>query len=382
MALTTVRRRQRRTRSWLSRTASVQLLFLGLSITSSWGNGHATTYRSLLKALARRGHSIVFVEKNVEWYAGNRDMPEPEFAAVLLYDAWEEVLPRVLEEAARADAVVIGSFFGDATEARERIADVTDRPLLFYDIDTPITIAALRERGATEYLRADDVRRYDAYMSFTGGPLLDEIEGRFGSPWAVPLYCSVDPEEHRPMAVRAEFEALVSYLGTYAPDRQGKLMGMLDQVARVLPEERFLVAGPMYPEETVWAENVRQMIHVSPRDHAAFYSSCRFTLNLTRRSMVEVGYSPSVRLFEAAACGAAMISDRWTGIESFFRPGAEILLADSTEEMLAILGETSAEEARELGRRARERVLGEHTAERRAKEFERIVREASGRSRG
>ena len=360
----------------------MKLLVLGLSVTSSWGNGHATTYRSLLKALAGRGHAITFVEWDAPWYQQHRDLPAPEFCELRLYSDWNAVADEVIAEARQADAIVIGSYFPDAIAATERLRDAGVGPLLFYDIDTPITIAALRTQAKTEYLRADLVPSFATYMSFTGGPLLGEIEEHFGSPRAVPLFCSVDTEEHRPMPYDADYGALLSYLGTYAADRQEKILELLDAPARAMPGERFIVAGPMYPEETVWAENLIHMDHVPPPAHAAFYSSCRFTLNLTRQSMVEVGWSPSVRLFEAAACGAAMVSDWWPGIESFFTPGEEILLASSTEEIIELLRWTSVAEARAMGRRARERVLREHTAEHRAEEFEAIVAEARGRSGG
>lgn len=352
----------------------MRLLVLGLSVTSSWGNGHATTYRSLLRALYRRGHEITFVEKDVEWYASNRDMPEPEFCTVWLYQDWTAIRAQVLEAALVSDAVVVGSYFGDGVAAADALhAACLAAPLLFYDIDTPITIAGLKAEGGTEYLRADQVAYFAAYLSFTGGPLLTEIERRYGVRRAVSLYCSVDPEEHRRTKPDAEFHALLSYLGTYSDDRQAKLEHLLNEPARVLAQEQFLVGGPMYPLEIAWPANVRRIIHVSPQFHAAFYSSCRWTLNLTRRNMIEVGYSPSVRLFEAAACEAAIVSDRWAGLETFFRPGEEIVLADSTDEMLHVLRDMRASEARELGRRARTRVLAEHSAEHRAAEFEAIV---------
>ena len=358
----------------------MRILVLGLSVTSSWGNGHATTYRSLCKALAGRGHTITFVEKNVEWYASNRDMPEPEFCEVWLYEDWTLVRSRVLEAARRVDVIVVGSFFGDGVAAVDELhAAGLAAPLLFYDIDTPITVAALREHGRTEYLRADQIGLFRTYLSFTGGPLLDVIQRELGAARAVPLFCSVDPDEHRRTRVEAGFAALLSYLGTYSEDRQGKLMHLLDTPAKKRPDDRFLVAGPMYPSDIGWADNVARIIHVSPQFHAAFYSSCRWTLNLTRRSMIEVGYSPSVRLFEAAACEAAIISDRWPGIETFFAPGEEIVLVDSTEDMLEILRTQSAEDARAIGRRARERVLAAHTAEHRATEFVEIVAEAHDR---
>ena len=355
----------------------MKLVVLGLTVTSSWGNGHATTFRSLLKALYRRGHQIIFFEKDVEWYRSNRDMPCPHFCEVVLYESWSEIAERVVRETRDADAVIVGSYFPDAILATRTMFERGIGPVLFYDIDTPITLAALRRDGRTDYLEADSVPGYAAYMSFTGGPALQELEGQFHAPVAVPLYCSVDTELYRRTEVREAFRCDLSYLGTYAEDRQPKLMELLNEPARGMPEREFLVAGPMYPGSIRWAGNVRRLNHVSPPDHPAFYTSARFTLNLTRREMVLAGYSPPVRLFEAAACGAAMISDWWAGLDEFFKPGEEILIAANATEVKEILGSVSEEEAAALGQRARERVLAAHTADRRAEEFERIVGDVS-----
>lgn len=295
----------------------MNLVVFGLTITSSWGNGHGTTYRSLLKALAARGHRIRFVEKDVEWYRNNRDMPRPEFCSVTLYDDWARERSSLLAVARDADAIVVGSYFPDAVEATRDLLDEGHTRILFYDIDTPITIAQLRSRGKADYLDAEMIPSYAAYLSFTGGPILREIEERFGSPWAVPFYCSVDAEAYRPGPERAEFACDLSYLGTYAADRQPKLEAMLNGAAALQPGRRFIVAGPQYPADVAWPGNVKRIVHLAPPEHPAFYSSSRFTLNLTRDDMVAAGYSPSVRLFEASACGAAIVSDAWAGLEEF-----------------------------------------------------------------
>ena len=351
----------------------MKIVVLGLTITSSWGNGHATTFRSLLRALRRRGHRIVFFEKDVEWYRSHRDLPRPGFCTAVLYEDWNAISAKVIRESRDADAVVIGSYFPDAIQATEEMLDAGIEPLLFYDIDTPITMAALRAKGRAEYLKASSIPHYAAYMSFTGGPVLAELQERFGSPFAAALYCSVDTELHSKTRIREEFRCDLSYLGTYAKDRQPKLMQLLNRPALLLPHASFLVAGPLYPENVAWRSNVRRLNHVSPPDHAAFYSSSRFTLNLTRKDMIMAGYSPSVRLFEAAACGSAIISDTWAGLEEFFKPGNEILLAGDGDGVAGILTGMSREEAGSMGRCARERILSAHTAEHRAAEFERIV---------
>lgn len=351
----------------------MKIVLYGLTITSSWGNGHATTYRSLLKALARRGHSITFVEKDVEWYRSNRDLPEPPYCTVRLYEDWATEHPALLALSRDADAIVVGSYFPDAIAATEALHAAGLGPLLFYDIDTPITLAGLRAQGRTDYLRADLIPYYAAYLSFTGGPALKELEERFGAPRAVPFYCSVDPELYRPTAVQAAFRCSLSYLGTYARDRQPKLLALLNMTAQQSPDEHFIVAGPQYPEHEPWAPNVERIIHLSPPQHPAFYSSSRFTLNLTRDDMVAAGWSPSVRLFEASACGAAILSDRWPGLEEFLEPGREILLPRTADDVATILQDTPEAEREAMGKRARERILAQHTSEHRAEQFEQVV---------
>jgi spore maturation protein CgeB len=351
----------------------MKLVIYGLTITSSWGNGHATTFRSLLKALHARGHSIRFIEKDVEWYRSNRDLPAPSFCTVRLYEEWETEESSLVQEAKDADAVIIGSYFPDAIRATEALLAAGSGPLLFYDIDTPVTMAKLRAQGRCGYLEERLIPHYAVYLSFTGGPTLRELEQRFGSPHAVPFYCSVDSVAYRPVEPKEQYRCAMSYLGTHAADRQPKLMRMLDQSARKLPHEIFRVAGPMYPENIEWAENVKRTPHIAPPDHPAFYSSARFTLNLTRDDMVEAGYSPSVRLFEASACGAAIISDEWKGLDTFLTPGEEVLLPRDTADVIAILRDMPEDERRRVGQRARERILAEHTSEHRAQELETTI---------
>jgi spore maturation protein CgeB len=351
----------------------MRIVIYGLSITSSWGNGHATTYRSLAKALAARGHSLHFVERDAEWYRSNRDLPDPSFCTVQIYRDWNESAKALVRAAADADAIVIGSYFPDAIALTRELLDAGHGPILFYDIDTPVTMAQLRLHGRTSYLDASLIPHYAAYLSFTGGPTLKELEERFGSPCAVPFYCSVDPELYKPVACREAFRCDLSYLGTYAEDRQPKLDILLGGAASLLPDRRFLVAGPQYPDSIEWGANVGRVTHVSPVEHPAFYSSSRFTLNLTRDEMVVAGYSPSVRLFEASACGAAILSDSWDGIEQFLKPQQEILLPECEYEVAAILTGTTDEERRRIGSRARDRILGSHTSAHRAREFEQVI---------
>lgn len=351
----------------------MKIVIFGLTITSSWGNGHATTYRSLCKALHARGHHVEFIEKDVEWYRSNRDLPEPGYCKVQLYEEWEPSIAWLVGLARDADAVIVGSYYPDAIEATTALLAAGCGPLLFYDIDTPITMSWLRIQGGCHYLDGAAIKHYAAYLSFTGGPVLRELEERFGSPRAIPFYCSVDPDLYHPSTVHEAYRCDLSYLGTYAADRQPKLMHYLNDAARQLPSAKFIVAGPQYPSSVAWEPNVSRIVHLPPSEHRAFYSSARFTLNLTRDDMVAAGYSPSVRLFEASACGAAILSDQWAGMEEFLTPGSEVLLPADADEVTHILRNMSESERVAMGSRARDRILAEHTATHRAQQFEAIV---------
>jgi spore maturation protein CgeB len=357
----------------------LKLVIFGLSITSSWGNGHATTFRALCKALHERGHEIVFYEHDLEWYASNRDMPEPPFCRVRLFDKWSNVKGEVKKELSEADVALVGSYFPDGLEAIEEVANSNVPVKAFYDIDTPITVAQLREKGGSDYLKAEQIPEFDLYFSFTGGPMLDELEQRFGARKAVPLYCSFDPKEYRRFGVNQRFACDLSYMGTYAPDRQPKIDKLLCEPAHRLPQRKFLVAGPQYPKSINWPSNVRRITHLNPRWHARFYSSSRLTLNVTRRDMVRAGFSPSVRLFEAAACGSTLISDNWPGLDTFFLPGREILLPVCAEDVARYLTDMEDSELQKIGFNAQQRVLAEHTSEIRARQFEDYVSAAADR---
>jgi spore maturation protein CgeB len=342
----------------------VRIVVLGLSITSSWGNGHATNYRGLVEALRTRGHDVLFLERDVPWYAAHRDFDAPY---VRLYRSLEE-LHRYEAELRAADLVLVGSFVPDGVEVGEWALSTADAPVAFWDIDTPVTAAKLAA-GDCEYLTPELARRYDLYLSFTGGPFLDALDTRRPRPF----YCLVDPERYRP--VQAERRIALGYLGTYSDDRQPTVERLLLEPARRLPDLTFAVGGPQYPPEIDWPANVERVEHVAPREHARFYAAQRLTLNVTRTAMVDAGWSPSVRLFEAAACGVPILSDWWTGLDAFFTPGEEILVAETTDDAACIVRDTDDATLARVADRARARVLREHTAERRAEQLEREVEE-------
>jgi spore maturation protein CgeB len=345
-----------------------RLVVFGLSLSSSWGNGHAPTYRGLIRALADLGWSTTFFEHDVEWYRSNRDLVDPDYCELRFYEDWTSARADASAAAGQADAVLVGSLVHQATEIVDWLASV-DRPLFFYDIDTPITLEHLKRDGQTDYVRADQVRLFETYFSFAGGPALTELEERWGAKHAEALYCGVDSAVYRPVPVDERFTCALSYLGTYTPDRQPAVEDMLFAPARARPDERFFLGGAQYPPMDVPANLVHE-IHVYPRDHAALYCSSRATLNLTRASMRQYGWAPSTRLFEAAACGACIISDTWPGLDALFEPDAEVLLADTCAEVLRHLDALSDARRTALGHAARDRVLREHTYDQRALQVE------------
>jgi spore maturation protein CgeB len=356
-------------------TAGLDIVVLGLSITSSWGNGHATTYRGLVRALAGRGHRVLFLERDVPWYASHRDLPLPPYGRTALYGGREELEEHHRQAVAEADLVIVGSFVPEGREVARWVLEVARGQVAFYDIDTPATLAAVRA-GQCEYLDRALIPRFDLYLSFTGGPMLRRLERDFGARRARPLYCSFDPQLYRPEPQERRWD--LGYMGTYSADRQPGLERLLLEPARRAPDRRFVVAGPLYPEGLAWPDNVERIPHLSPAEHRAFYCQQRFTLNVTRAEMVAAGYSPSVRLFEAAACGVPIISDPWPGLESLFAPGREILIARTPEDTARALAALGDEEARRIGARARRRVLAQHTADHRAQELETHVAEIGG----
>ena len=342
----------------------MKLVVLGLSLSSSWGNGHATTFRALLKAFAARGHDILFLERDVPWYRNNRDIADPDYCRLEFYGSLDD-LGRWRDQVAEADAVMVGSYVPEGIAVARFVQRHAQGVTAFYDIDTPVTLAKLA-RGDFEYVSPEVIPGFDLYLSFTGGPTLRRIERDYGSPAARALYCSVDPEAYPPLDLAKRWD--LTYLGTYSDDRQPTLEKLLIEPARRLPELKFAVAGPQYPGGIDWPANVERIEHLPPAEHAEFYNASRFALNVTRADMIAAGWSPSVRLFEAAACATPVISDVWDGLDQLFAPGREIILAKSTEDVVERL--TDGRDARQIGRAARQRILFAHTAAHRARELE------------
>ncbi|MDT0687637.1 CgeB family protein [Autumnicola psychrophila] len=351
----------------------MKFVIIGLSVTSSWGNGHATTFRALLKELKALGHDILFLEKDVPYYANNRDLPNPEFCELGLYKTNDELKEDYQDAVANADVVIVGSYVQQGVEVGNWAIDTAKGLTAFYDIDTPVTLAKL-ERKDYEYLDPEIISKYDMYLSFSGGSILHHLENHYGSPNAKALYCSVDPDLYYPEDLDKKWQ--MGYLGTYSPDRQPTVSKLLNQPAAEYPQKNFVVAGPNYPEDCEWSQNVERIDHLPPAQHREFYNSQKYTLNVTREDMIRAGYSPSVRLFEAAACGVPIISDFWNGIDSIFEINKEILIAGSAADVKQCFKSIGEEERRQIGENARQKVLKHHTAKARAKELETYVIEA------
>jgi spore maturation protein CgeB len=343
----------------------VRLVVFGLSISSAWGNGHATLWRGLCSALCRKGHRVVFFERDTPYYAAHRDPPEVCGCDLRLYQDWETVYPAARRELHGADAAIVTSYCPDGAAAADLLFSSAVPLTVFYDLDAPVTLAAIRAGEHVPYLPRQGLRDFDLVLSYTGGKSLHDLRVLLGARRVAPLYGSVDPAVHAPCAPEGRPYADLSYLGTYAPDRQAALETLFLAAARRRPEAKFALAGAQYPEDISLPANVTHRAHVAPGEHAAFYCASSLTLNITRQVMSETGYCPSARLFEAAACGVPVLSDTWPGLEYFFEPDREILVAHSTECVLAALSLSPLARAK-VAERARERVLLEHTADRRA----------------
>ncbi len=350
----------------------MHVVVFGLTVSSSWGNGHATLWRSLIAAMLRRGHTVVFYERDVPYYASTRDVWElPAGATLRLYGSLEDVRAEAQQELAQADLAMCTSYCPDGVQAAEWILDSKAAVRAFYDMDTPVTLKALDAEATRAYLPAEGLGGFDLVLSYTGGRALEELKTRLGAMRVAPLYGWVDPVSHHPVGAVERFRCAFSYLGTYAADRQAAVTELFLRPAAALPQEKFLIGGAQYPAEFPWSSNLYFTQHLEPAQHPAFFCSSRATLNATRQAMAEYGYCPSGRLFEAAACGVPLFSDTWEGFEQFFTPGEEVLTVRSTDDVLAGLSRSDAE-LRRMAVQARARTLEQHTADARVLELERL----------
>ena len=350
----------------------MRFVIFGLTVSSSWGNGHATIWRGLCKALARKAHSVTFFEKDVPYYRNHRDLRTAAGYDLQIYSRWEDIEARARRCVEDSDCSLVTSYCPDAQSASDLILH-SKTFKVFYDLDTPMTLNELGVRGRVDYVPDYGLGPFDLVLSYTGGNALAELSRQLGARRVAPLYGSVDPDTHHRVAERdARFAADLSYLGTYAADRQAQLEEFFLKPAKLLPGRKFCLAGAMYPTDFPWTSNVFFARHIAPPEHSAFYSSSTLTLNVTRRAMAAMGYCPSGRLFEAAACGTPIVSDWWEGLEEFFEPEEEVLIARDSEDVIQALN-LNENELAALGRASQERALTSHTAVHRADELVRFI---------
>jgi spore maturation protein CgeB len=352
----------------------MKLVVFGLTISSSWGNGHATILRGLFRALIERGHRVVFFERDVPYYAAHRDLRELPGGQLHLYSDWPDALGLARFELADADVAMVTSYCSDGIAAADLVCD-SNAVRVFYDLDTPVTLSQRRKGEALSYLPSGGLGDFDLVLSFTGGGAIDALRFELGARKVAPLYGSVDPEVHRPVAASERYRNDFSYLGTYAADRQSALERLFLVPAQRLPAKRLVLAGAQYPQDFPWSDNIYFVRHLAPNEHPTFFSSSRLTLNVTRSTMAAMGWCPSGRLFEAAACGTPLVTDWWEGLDEFFTPGEQIIVAENSDDAVAALELSDAELAR-ISRAARERTLSEHTAPVRANELEQLLASA------
>lgn len=358
----------------------MRFTIFGLSLSSSWGNGHATPYRSLIRALHAQGHSVSFFERDNIYYARHRDFASCDYCHLTIYPAWESIRLRALAAAAESDVVFTSSYLSEGSQINDDVLGLRSTMRVFYDLDAPITLGGMH-RGDVEYLRADQIPEFDLYLSFTGGGILRELERVWGARRALPLYGSVDPDVHKRIDVPKPYHCAFSYMGTYASDRQQKVEELFLAPASRTPGEVFVLAGSLYPHDPKdgsplfpCPQNVRRFPHVGPNDHAALYSSSRATLNITRADMAASGHCPSGRLFEAAACQTPLLSDTWNGLHDFFTED-ELFAVHNADDVLRVL-ELPNEELASVAQRAYQRTMAEHTGTQRAKELVAAIEDA------
>jgi spore maturation protein CgeB len=357
----------------------MKLVVFGLTMSSSWGNGHATLWRGLCRSLVRRGHNIVFFERDVPYYAAHRDLEHLNGVRLALYGDWDAAVSTMRHELEDADAAMVTSYCPDGIAATDVVGDCPGLKV-FYDLDTPVTLDLVKSGQTPPYIGPRGLQDFDLVLSFTGGRALDELRAELGARMVAPLYGHADPDAHCPAPRMPQYVADLSYLGTYAADRQNALEELFVQPARRAPHRRFVIGGAQYPESFPWAPNIYFVRHLPPAEHPSFFSSSTVTLNVTRRAMAEMGFCPSGRLFEAAACGVPILTDTWDGLDSFFTPDEEILITRSAADTLAAL-ERSGDELTRLAAAARERTLSEHTADRRALELETALEAVTSQAR-
>lgn len=352
----------------------MKIAFFASSLVSAYWNGAATYYRGIVRALHERGHQVTFYEPDAYDRQRHRDMDDPPWAKVVVYSAQTEAeVLRTVEQARGADLVVKASGVGVHDALLERaVLELQSAATLvaFWDVDAPATLDRVHADAADPFLPL--VPRYDLVLTYGGGEPVRQAYLALGARECVPIYNALDPSTHHPVAPEARFECELAFLGNRLPDREARVEEFFLRPAAQLPDRRMLLGGSGWGDKTVTA-NVRYLGHVYTADHNAFNCTPRAVLNVSRESMARYGFSPATRVFEAAGAAACLITDAWEGLETFFEPGREVLVARSGDEVAQHVAALDAARARTIGQAAYRHVLAEHTYAHRAAQFDAVL---------
>ncbi|MFC6997486.1 CgeB family protein [Rufibacter roseus] len=351
----------------------LNIAFFGSSLVSAYWNGAATYYRGIVRALHERGHHVTFYEPNAYQRQENRDIPDPEYAKVVVYQANEEAVYNVLEDAATADVVVKASgvgVFDELLEAEVLKLQSKDRLVIFWDVDAPATLDRVESDPADPFRTC--IPQYDLILTYGGGDPVVNAYTKLGAKKCVPIYNALDTATHYPVSPEVKFACDLAFLGNRLPDREARVEQFFLDVAAKLPEQKFIIGGSGWGDKPM-SENVNYIGHVYTNEHNAFNCTPKAVLNISRESMARYGFSPATRVFEAAGAGACIITDYWEGIDFFFEPDTEILVAKDGEEVAQLLQGLTEERAQAIGEAAYQKVLAKHTYAHRADELEQLL---------
>ena len=354
--------------------SGMNIAFFGSSLVSAYWNGAATYYRGLVRALHGRGHRVTFYEPDAYDRQKNRDMPDPPWAKVVVYPGQgEDGVRRCLDAARDADVIVKASGVGVFDELLEEAVPSLKREgntVVFWDVDAPATLDRMASNPSDPFRRL--VPEYDLILTYGGGDPVVRAYRKFGARECVPIYNALDPSTHHPVPRNPRFAGDLGFLGNRLPDREARVEEFFLKAAAQLPGRRFLLGGSGWQDKPM-PGNVNYVGHVYTRDHNAFNCSPLAVLNVNRESMARYGFSPATRVFEAAGAGACLITDNFVGVETFFEPGREILVAKNGEEVAEHVKSLTPRSASEIGRAALDHVLAEHTYDNRAAEVEAVL---------
>ena len=351
----------------------MNIAFFGSSLLSAYWNGAATYYRGMIRALAQRGHLVTFYEPDAYERQAHRDIDPPNWARSVVYANEPDAMRFCLGQARGADVIIKASGVGvfDAElEAGVLEQKRASNLVLFWDVDAPATLERVQSDVADPFRAL--IPRYDAILTYGGGAPVQDAYAMLGARACVPIYNALDEATHHPVARDERFAGALGFLGNRLPDREARVEEFFWKPASQCEPETFLLGGAGWDDHACGA-NTKYLGHVYTRDHNAFHLTPRLALNISRDSMARFGFSPATRVFEATGAGACLISDWWEGIEQFFEPGSEILVARSGEEVAAFVREIDEAHARRIGDAALRRALGEHTYAQRAGAFEAAI---------